>query len=105
GSTGSGGFTSARPRRLLGGQHAGSVVHRTVLYFFRLSRFRSARLRLRLALPRRDRECVRDVADRPDRALVVEDHRAHVEAAGPRSGGLEIWRNGGPAPRPGRRGG
>src|SRR5260370_41323519 len=42
---------------------------------------RSARLWLRLALPRGYGERVGDVPDRLDRALVVEDHRDDVEAA------------------------
>src|SRR5215470_18314951 len=54
------------------------------------ARIRSARLRLRLALPRRDRERVRDMADGLDRALVGEDHRDHVEAAGHLAEALEL---------------
>src|SRR6266581_1859098 len=42
----------------------------------------SARLRLRLELPRRHGKRVRDVADRLDPALVVDHDRHDVEAAG-----------------------
>src|SRR6059036_2939015 len=41
----------------------------------------SARPRLRLELPRSDRERVGNVPDRLDTALVVHDDRDHVEAA------------------------
>src|SRR6476646_4641343 len=44
----------------------------------------------RLALPGGNRERVRDVADRLDRALVVEDHRDHVEPAGDLAQTLEL---------------
>src|SRR6266404_9705459 len=52
--------------------------------------FRSARLRLCLALPRAHGERVGDVPDRLDRALVVEDHRDDVEAAGDLPQPLEL---------------
>src|SRR6266478_7424329 len=51
---------------------------------------RSARLWLRLALPGGYGERVGDVPDRLDRALVVEDHRDDVEAAGDLPQPLEL---------------